>query len=80
MLELHSLSLIQPITLPLSKLSLLQRMASNDDGKCMLEEEAESSMARKRLWLSDDDTSDYDSFDLPKEETEMEEEETEEVL
>jgi hypothetical protein len=55
-------------------------MASNDDGKCMLEEEAESSMARKRLWLSDDDTSDYDSFDLPKEETEMEEEETEEVL
>jgi hypothetical protein len=80
MLELHSLSLIQPITLPLSKFSLLQRMASNDDGKCMLEEEAESSMARKRLWLSDDDTSDYDSFDLPKEETEMEEEETEEVL
>jgi hypothetical protein len=44
-----TLSLIQPITLSLSKLSLLQGMASNDNGKCKLEEEAESSMARKRL-------------------------------
>jgi hypothetical protein len=31
-------------------------MASNDNGKRKLEEEAESSMARKRLRLSDDDT------------------------
>jgi hypothetical protein len=38
------------ITLSLSKLSLLLRMASNDNnGKCKLEEEAESSMMRKRL-------------------------------
>jgi hypothetical protein len=52
--ERHSLYLIQPITLSLSKLSLLQRMASNDNDKHKLEEEAESSMVRKRLWLSDD--------------------------
>jgi hypothetical protein len=52
----HSFSLVQLITLSLSKLSLLQRMASNDNGKRKLEEEAESSMARKRLRLSDDDT------------------------
>jgi hypothetical protein len=68
------LSLIQPITLCLSKLSHLQRMASNDNNdKHKLEEEVESSMARKRLRLSDDDTSDADSSDSPKEETEEEE-------
>jgi hypothetical protein len=44
-----ALSFIQPITL---SLSLLQRMASNDDDKHKMEEEAESSMARKRLWPS----------------------------
>jgi hypothetical protein len=32
-------------------LSLLQRMASNDNNKRKLEEEAESSTVRKRLWL-----------------------------
>jgi hypothetical protein len=43
-------------SLSLSKLSLLQRMASNDNnGKRKLEEEAESLTARKRLRLSDDD-------------------------
>jgi hypothetical protein len=32
-------------------------MASNDNnGKCQLEEEAESSTVRKRLWLSDNDS------------------------
>jgi hypothetical protein len=40
--EHHSLSLIKPITLFLSK--LLHRMASNDNGKCKMEEEAEPSM------------------------------------
>jgi hypothetical protein len=58
-------------------LSLLQRMASNDDGKRKMEEEAESSTARKRLRLFDDDGGDSDSFDSPEEEPE-EEEETEE--
>jgi hypothetical protein len=68
------LSLIQLITLCLSKLSHLQRMASNDNNdKHKLEEEVESSTARKRLRLSDDDTSDADSSDSPKEETEEEE-------
>jgi hypothetical protein len=44
------LSLVQLITLSLSKLSLLQRMTSNENkGKRKLEEEAESSTARKRL-------------------------------
>jgi hypothetical protein len=46
-------------TLSLSKLSLLLRMASNDNNdKHKLEEEAESSTERKRLWLSDDNCSD----------------------
>jgi hypothetical protein len=36
-----------------------------------LEEEIESSTARKRLWLSDDDGSDDDSFNLPEEEEEL---------
>jgi hypothetical protein len=73
MLERRSLSLIQPITLSLSKLSILQRMASNNNnGKRKLEEESESSMARKRLWLFDDDVGDDDSSDSPEEETEEE--------
>jgi hypothetical protein len=72
----HLLSLIQPITLSLSKLSRLQRMASNDNDKCKLEEEVESSTARKRLWLFDDNGSDNDSSDLQEEET-KEEQETE---
>jgi hypothetical protein len=67
-----SLSLVQPITLSLCKLSLLQRIASNDNGKRKLEEEAESSTARKRLQLSDDDDSDDDSSDSLKKETEEE--------
>jgi hypothetical protein len=54
-------------------------MASNDNGKHKLEEEAKSSTVRKRLWLSDDDVSDDDSFDSPEEETEEEEEEEEET-
>jgi hypothetical protein len=37
-------------------------MTSNDNDKSKLEKEAESSMARKRLWLSDDDANDDDSF------------------
>jgi hypothetical protein len=63
-----ALSLVQPITLSLSKLSLLQRMASNDNNKRKLEEEAESSTVRKRLRLSDDDSGDDDSSDSPEEE------------
>jgi hypothetical protein len=72
MLKRYSLSLIQPITLAFSKLSLLQRMASNREDKRKLEEEAESSMERKRLWLSADDSGDDDSFDSPEEEIEEE--------
>jgi hypothetical protein len=61
-------------SLSLSKLPLLQRMASNDNnGKRKLEEEAESSMATKRLRLSDNDGGDNDSFDSIEEETEEEE-------
>jgi hypothetical protein len=67
------LSPVQPITFSLSKLSILKRMASHDSsGKRKLEEEAESSMARKRLRLSDDDAGDDDSSDSPEEETEEE--------
>jgi hypothetical protein len=44
--RLMALLFIQPITL---SLSLLQRMTSNDDNKRKMEEEAESSMVRKRL-------------------------------
>jgi hypothetical protein len=68
MSERHLLSLVQPITLSLSKLSLLQRMASNDNDKHKLEEEVESLMVRKMMWLSNDDDGDYDSSDSPKEE------------
>jgi hypothetical protein len=64
--EHRSLSLIQPITLSLSKLSLLQRMVSNDNGKRKLEEEAESTMARKRLRLFDDDIGNDDSSNSSK--------------
>jgi hypothetical protein len=74
-LEHRSLSLVQLITLFLSKLSHLQRMASNDNNdKCKLEEEAESSTVMKRLQLSDDDAGDDDSSDSPEEETKEEEE------
>jgi hypothetical protein len=74
-----SLSLTQLITLSLSKLSLLQRMASNDNSKRKLEEEAESSTVRKRLRISDDDVGDDDSSDSPEEETEEEEVSSEET-
>jgi hypothetical protein len=68
-----ALSFVQPITLSLSKLSLLQRMVSNDDnnGKRKLEDETESSTARKRLRLSDNNGSDDNSSDS-SEETEEE--------
>jgi hypothetical protein len=70
-----SLSLIQLITLSLSKLYILQRMASNDNNnKRKLEEEVESSTARKRFCLFDDDDGDDDFSDSSKEETEEEEE------
>jgi hypothetical protein len=49
-------------------------MTSNDNDKSKLEKEAESSMARKRLWLSDDDANDDDSSDSLEEEIEEEEE------
>jgi hypothetical protein len=49
-------------------------MASNDNSKHKLEEEAESSTAKKRLWLSDNDVGDFDSSDsLEEEETSSEE-------
>jgi hypothetical protein len=64
-----ALSYVQPITLSLSELSLLQRMTSNDNNsKRKLEDE--SSTARKRLRLFDDDAGDDDSFNSPEEETE----------
>jgi hypothetical protein len=69
--RLLALSCVQSITLSLSKLSLLQRMASNDNnGKRKLKEEAESSTARKRLWLSNDGDNDDDSSDSLEEEME----------
>jgi hypothetical protein len=78
---LMALSYVHPITLSLSKLSLLQRMASNNNiDKRKLEEEAESSTMKKRLRLSDDDAGDNDSFDSPEEETEEEEVSSEETL
>jgi hypothetical protein len=60
-------------SLSLSKLSLLQRMASNDNVKCKLEE-VKSSTMRKRLRPSDNDGGDNDSSDSLEEETEEEEE------
>jgi hypothetical protein len=62
-----ALSFVQLITL---SLFLLQRMASNDHGKCKMAEEAESLMTRKWLWLSNDDGSDDDSSNSPEEEEE----------
>jgi hypothetical protein len=47
-------------------------MTSNNNGKCKLKEEAESSMTRKRLQLSDNDISDDDSSDSLEEEMEEE--------
>ncbi len=55
-------------------------MASNDNSKRKLEEEAESSTVRKRLRISDDDVGDDDSSDSPEEETEEEEVSSEEML
>jgi hypothetical protein len=56
-------------------------MASNDkNGKRKLVEEVESSMARKRLRLSDNNVGDDDSSDMPEDETEEEEEEEEEEV
>jgi hypothetical protein len=69
-----ALSFVQWITL---SLSLLQRMASNDNGKRKLEEETESSVARKRLQPSDNDGSDDDSSISLGEETGEEEKEEE---
>jgi hypothetical protein len=74
--RLMALLSIQPITL---SLSLLQRMACNNDGNHMLLEEAESLTARKRLWASNDDGGDDDSSDSPEEETKEEPEADEEV-
>ncbi len=63
----RSLSLVHPITLSLSKLSLLQRMASNDNnGKSKIDEEVESSVVKKKLRLSDDDECDDDSSNSPQ--------------
>jgi hypothetical protein len=53
-------------------------MASNDNGKGKLEEEAKSLTVRKWLRLSDDDGSDDDSSDSPEEETDEEEASSEE--
>jgi hypothetical protein len=80
MLECRSLSLIESITLSLSKLHLLHRMASNDNGKHKMEEVVESStMVRKHLRHTDDDGGDDDSSDSPEEEPPQEEPEEEEV-
>jgi hypothetical protein len=81
--ECRSLSLIKPITLSLSKLPLLYRMASNNSGKRKMEEAESSTAARKCLWHTDADGGDDDSFDSPEEEPpqeEPEEEETKEEL
>jgi hypothetical protein len=64
-----------PITLSLLTLSLVKTMASNDNNsKCKLEE-AETSAARKRLWLSDNVGDDVDSSDSEHEDTKEEEDE-----
>jgi hypothetical protein len=78
MSECRLLTIVQPINLSHSKLSLLQRVASNNiNGKCKLEEEAESSTARKRLRFSDDNIDHDNSSDSPEEEEEKEEMEEE---
>jgi hypothetical protein len=61
-------------SLPLSKLPLLQRMASNDNDKRKMEE-VESSMVRKSLRHTDDDGSDDDSSNSSEEEPPEEDEE-----
>jgi hypothetical protein len=69
MMERRSFSLVQSITLSLSKLSLLQRIASNNNNiKHKLEEEVESLIVMKRVLLSDDDADNDDSSDSPEEE------------
>jgi hypothetical protein len=79
MLEHHSLSLTEPITLSLSKLPLLHRMTSNDNGKHKMEEEEESSTAaRKRLRHTEDDGGNDDSSDSLEEEPPQEEPEEDE--
>jgi hypothetical protein len=55
-------------------------MVSNDNGKSKLEKEVESSMVRKRLWLSNNDDGDDDSSDSLEEETEEEEVSSEELF
>jgi hypothetical protein len=51
-----------PITVSLPTLSLIKRIASNDNnGKHKLEEETETLAARKRLRLSNNDGGDGDS-------------------
>jgi hypothetical protein len=67
-----ALLFVQPITL---SLSILQRVACNDDDKRKMEEEAESSMVRKWLRLSDNDGGDDDYCNSPEEEEEVMEEE-----
>jgi hypothetical protein len=50
-------------------------MASNDNDKCKMEEEAESSVVRKRMWHTNDDGGDDDSSNSPEgEEKETEDE------
>jgi hypothetical protein len=80
---LHFFSPIPPpITLSLPTLSLVKRMASNDNNNKRKLEEAEISVVRKRLWLSNDDGSNDDSSNSHHEDTEEEEEveETEEEV
>jgi hypothetical protein len=72
-----ALSLVEPITLSLSKLPLLHRMASNDNGKRKIEEAESSMAARKRLRHTNDDGGDEDSSDSLEEELLLEEEEEE---
>jgi hypothetical protein len=80
MLARRSLSIVELITLSLSKLPLPHRMVSNDNGKHKMEEEAESLMAaRKRLRHTDDNGDEDDSSDSSQEEPEKEEEVSSEV-
>jgi hypothetical protein len=61
--ECRSLSLIEPITLSLSKLPLLHRMASNGNNKHKMEEAESSTVVRNCLRHTDDDDRDDDSSD-----------------
>jgi hypothetical protein len=69
--ERRSLSLVEPITLSLSKFPLLHRMASNDNGKHKMEAES-STVVRKCLQHTNDDNGDDDSSDSPEEPEEEE--------